>query len=73
MVGELSFGYDAEKEEEEEDGKKKEGGDECPPALERFPETTVERTNHFFRALQPQGGWLDLTGTTRSAFALSGM
>jgi hypothetical protein len=74
MVGEFSFDYDAlkAKEKEKKDGEKEEDGD-AAPSLEQFPLATVRGTNEFFRALQLQAGWLDLSGTTKSAFALSGV
>ena len=89
MVGEFSFDYEAlkakKKKKDGEGGKEEakagEGGKEAakdgdvkePSPLEQFPRKTVEGTNRFFRSLQLQGGWLDLSGTTKSAFALSGM
>jgi hypothetical protein len=59
MVGEFSFDYDAL-----ETG----AGD-----LEQFPLETVKLAERVFRALQLQAGWLDLEGTTKSAFAVSGL
>lgn len=79
MVGEFSFDYDALKAKEKKDGKdgekkddEKKEGDEVL-LLEQFPQATVKGTHEFFRALQLQAGWLDLSGTTKSAFALSGV
>ncbi|HEX8695354.1 MAG TPA: hypothetical protein VF746_23280 [Longimicrobium sp.] len=59
MVGEFSFDYDALA--------------ESAGALEQFPLETVKGTERVFRALQLQAGWLDLAGTTKSAFAVSGL
>jgi hypothetical protein len=59
MVGEFSFDYDAR--------------EASVGALEQFPLKTVEGAERVFRALQLQAGWLDLEGTTKSAFAVSGL
>ncbi|HEU4454720.1 MAG TPA: hypothetical protein VFR81_16750, partial [Longimicrobium sp.] len=59
MVGEFSFDYDALETQK---------GD-----LEQFPLETVKLAERVFRALQLQSGWLDLEGTTKSAFAVSGL
>lgn len=56
LVGEFSFDYDA--------AGKTEG------KLEEFPIKTVEGASRFFAALQNQGGWLDLSGSTKTSFAL---
>lgn len=37
---------------------------------DQYPTHVVEGANGFFRALQSQVGWLDLNGTTKTAFAL---
>jgi len=58
LVREFSFDYD-----ELDDGS---GGSR----LETYPSRVVEGTNRFFRALQSQAGWLDLSRTTKTAFAL---
>ena len=54
LVGELSFDYDAP----------------APAgALEQFPASVVRGANALFASLQRQSGWLDLTGTTKTAAA----
>jgi hypothetical protein len=35
-----------------------------------YPAAVVEGANRFYSALQNQGGWIDLSGTTKTAFAL---
>lgn len=57
LVAEFSFAYKAA------------GGGEADK-LEQFPAATVEGANRLFAALQGQVGWLDLNGTTKTAFAL---
>jgi hypothetical protein len=39
--------------------------------LEHFSPEVVAGTNVFFRSLQKQAGWLDQTGTTKTAYAFS--
>jgi hypothetical protein len=56
LVSEFSFDYDAAKNEE--------GG------LKEYSHEVVEGAKGFFSALQNQTGWLDLTTTTKTAFAL---
>jgi hypothetical protein len=56
LVAEFSFDYDAAKTEEGQ--------------LESYSPTMVKRASGFFRSLQNQAGWLDLTTTTKTAFAL---
>jgi len=56
LVSEFSFDYDAAKNDE---------GD-----LEEYSHEVVEGAKGFFSALQNQTGWLDLTTTTKTAFAL---
>ena len=56
LVSEFSFDYDAAKNEE---------GD-----LKEYSHEVVEGAKGFFSALQNQTGWLDLTTTTKTAFAL---
>jgi hypothetical protein len=56
LIGEFSFDYDAA--EKDESG------------LEQYSLTVVEQAKNFFSAVQNQTGWLDLSGTTKTAFAL---
>ena len=56
LVAEFSFDYDAAETEEGE--------------LESYSPVMVKRASAFFRSLQNQAGWLDLTTTTKTAFAL---
>ena len=56
LVAEFSFDYDAAKTEEGE--------------LESYSPVMVKRASAFFRSLQNHGGWLDLTTSTKTAFAL---
>jgi hypothetical protein len=58
LVGEFSFDYD------EIDTAS--GGDR----LETYPTKVVEKAARFFGALQSQAGWMNLNGTTKTAFAL---
>ena len=58
LVGEFSFDYD------ELDPAP--GGDR----LETYPTKVVEKAARFFSALQSQTGWMNLSGTTKTAFAL---
>jgi len=60
LVAEFSFDYDVDQEPE--------GG-----RLEEFPAEVVSGANRFFRALQTQTGWLNLSGTTKTAFAIEGL
>ena len=60
MVGEFSFDYDPIEQKEDD-------------ALEQFHRETVEGAGKVFRAVQLQAGWLDPSGTTKTAFALSGL
>jgi len=55
LVAEFSFDYEATVSEN---------------GLESYPTELVEATNRFFSALQNQAGWVDLNGTTKTAFAL---
>lgn len=57
LVCEFSFDYDASK-----------GG--APDKLEQFPAAAVAGANRLFEALQGQTGWANLSGTTKTAFAL---
>lgn len=59
LVGEFAFDYDAT--------------DDDPDKLEEFPIKVVQGAGAFFRALQNQSGWLDLSGTTKTAFALDSL
>lgn len=56
LVAEFSFDYDATKAEQDE--------------LELFSTDAVIGTSAFFRSVLNQAGWLDLTSTTKTAFAL---
>jgi hypothetical protein len=56
LIGEFSFDYDAAEKDEGE--------------LEQYSLTVVEQAKGFFSAVQNQSGWLDLSGTTKTAFAL---
>jgi hypothetical protein len=57
LVGEFSFDYEG-------------NGNGTIGQLENYPVETVEGANRFFRALQNHPGWLDLSTTTKTAFAL---
>jgi hypothetical protein len=57
LVGEFSFDYDVP-------------GSATGTQLESYPVEVVDGANRFFRALQSQAGWLDLSATTKTAFAL---
>ena len=56
LVAEFSFDYDATKKVEGE--------------LESYSPAVVEGASGFFRSVLNQAGWLDLTTTTKTAFAL---
>ena len=56
LVAEFSFDYEAAKTE--------------PGQLELFSPGVVKGTSNFFRSVLNQAGWLDLTTTTKTAFAL---
>ena len=56
LVTEFSFDYDATTEDEGE--------------LESYSPRLVEGASGFFRSVSNQAGWLDLTTTTKTAFAL---
>ena len=56
LVGEFSFDYDATETDEGE--------------VEPFSLSVVEGASRLFRNVQNQAGWLDLTATTKTAFAL---
>lgn len=56
LVAEFSFDYDATKKDEGE--------------LELYSPNVVEGASGFFRSVLNQAGWLDLTTTTKTAFAL---
>jgi hypothetical protein len=56
LVAEFSFDYDAEETAEGE--------------LESYSPVMVKGASGFFRSLQNQAGWLDLSTTTKTAFAL---
>lgn len=58
LVGEFSFDYD------ELDSAA------VADRLEKYPSKVVEKAALFFRALQSQSGWMNLNGTTKTAFAL---
>jgi hypothetical protein len=60
LVAEFSFDYEVD--QEVEDG-----------ALEMFPRHVVDGTNRFFASVQAQAGWLNLKGTTKTAFALDAL
>ena len=55
LVAEFSFDYDAKKGQSE---------------LESYSPQVVTGASSFFRSVQNQAGWLDLTTTTKTAFAL---
>lgn len=59
LVTEFSFDYDTTTTGETE--------------LETCPIPLVEGANNFFHALQNQTGWVDLNGTTKTAFALEAL
>lgn len=56
LIGEFSFDYDAAVKQESE--------------LEQYSLSVVEGASRLFRTVQNQIGWLDLTTTTKTAFAL---
>jgi hypothetical protein len=58
LVAEFSFDYDT-----------KAGAAE----LETYPSDLVEGANRLFNSLQNQSGWIDLNGTTKTAFALEAL
>lgn len=60
LVCEFSFDYDAPR-----DG----GADK----LEQYPAATVEGANRLFKAVQGQAGWVNLSATTKTAFALEAL
>lgn len=61
LVAELSYDYDLpDKDDLGED------------ALERYPNTVVDGAERLFGALQKQTTWIDLSGTTKTAFAYNG-
>lgn len=60
LVCEFSFDYDAAN-----------GGD--ADKLEQYPAATVEGANRLFEALQGQAGWVNLSATTKTAFALEAL
>jgi uncharacterized protein YjbK len=57
LVAEFSFDFDA-----------LEGNGDGD--LEDFPSTTVASSNRLFRAVQGQAGWIDLSTTTKTGFAI---
>ena len=57
LIGEFSFDYDAAKNDDQSD-------------LEKYSLEVVEGAKGFFSAVQSQTGWLDLSNTTKTAFAL---
>ena len=59
LVAEFSFDYDASGQ----------NGDE----LEEFPVMTVDGASRFFATLQNQTGWLDVSGSTKTSFALEAL
>lgn len=59
LVAEFSFDYDALKNDHKERNY----------LLEQFPPHIVEATNLFFNTLQKQSGWIDLSATTKTAYA----
>jgi hypothetical protein len=60
LICEFSFDYDASK-----------GG--AADKLEQFPAATVTGANRLFEALQGQAGWVNLSATTKTAFALEAL
>jgi hypothetical protein len=62
LAAEFSFDYDLPKEELEHSDQ-----------LEHFSPTVVAGTNVFFRSLQKQVGWLDGSGTTKTAYAFDAL
>ncbi len=61
LVVEFSFDYDVPESESEDEQK-----------LEQVPIKSVEGANDLFRSLQKQHGWINLTCTTKTAYAYSG-
>lgn len=59
LVAEFSFDYDAAPEPDEH-------------TLENFPPQMVAQANRLFGSLQKQSGWIDLSGTTKTAFGYEG-
>jgi hypothetical protein len=62
LTAEFSFDYDLPK-----------GQQEDSDWLERFSPEVVAGTNLFFRSLQKQVGWLDRSGTTKTAYAFGAL
>ena len=62
LAAEFSFDYDLPKEDRED-----------PGHLEHFSPEVVAGTNLFFRSLQKQVGWLDRSGTTKTAYAFDAL
>ena len=62
LAAEFSFDYDLPKADREHRDR-----------LERFPPKVVAGTNLLFRSLQKQTGWLDRTGTTKTAYAFDAL
>lgn len=62
LVTEFSFDYDVSDEERERLIKK-------PNRLEQFPLPLVENADIFFKTIQGHLSWLDLAGSTKTAFA----
>jgi len=68
LVAEFSFDYEAVKEAAKKDEGQDKSNDENK--LENYSLNAVEGAKELFSALQNQTGWLDLTTTTKTAFAL---
>ncbi len=58
LIGEFSFDYDIPKKELPKKSK-----------LEKYPVKLVDGTKRLFTVLQEQSDWIDLCGTTKTAYA----
>lgn len=83
LVAEFSFDYDRLKpanedknqgEKKQEQAKKETEKDKKEDnRLEEYPVSVVQGTSKFFASLQNQSGWVNLTATTKTAFALDSL
>jgi hypothetical protein len=62
LAAEFSFDYDLPGDDQEKSDR-----------LEHFSPEVVAGTNLFFRSLQKQAGWLDRSGTTKTAYAFDAL
>lgn len=61
LVAEFSYDYDLP-----------DGDEENEDRLEQYPYSTVEGADRLFASLQKQDGWVNLHGTTKTAYAYEG-